>query len=296
MQQRNDANLPIESTDIERVLAQRAAFVSRLDSLCSDMEQLVSDVDDTLPDNAWYLGSRSTSDRAPKLIMKRLCEQYSAAQSEDMVKATGKRYKQISFVEQFQREYDAALWITLLERTGFKGFMDRKAYDEFMRSIEQGQYPEFTAESVFATFKQIAQSKDEYFDRMVMDAFKRLSWCHKTNSPARFKQKAVYRYWFSYWGYGSPSIEHRQQHTVHDLDKLLHVLSGEPERDMRHGLVHEINEAVEAAGTRSGSATTKWFDFKWFKNNNIHIAFKDAELVAKLNREMARIYGAQLAE
>lgn len=187
---------------------------------------------------------------------------------------------------------DACAWNHLMHESGLRTLMDAKARKEWDDKINEVKVPELTAENVRATFANLYGSRQEIFERGVLNVFKGLSWDYKTNRPFAFGKRLVLR-WLrnSVSGgsrYGWPS--HGTCDKVDDLVRVLHVLDGKPEPDHRQGTYHQLYEEERTQQV----IETPYLQIKSFKNGNGHLTFKRLDLVEKMNQILAKHYPAAL--
>jgi hypothetical protein len=252
--------VPIKSASIENIVSQRDAVLERLArayDLIAEAEGIAARAHLGFPEFSLDQYSRSCSD---------IISGYNRAGRPEIVAGTKKKI-------------DREAWKYLLGESGMKSFMDAKAREQFSRNLDSGQFPEFTAENISATFSQLYDTRAEMFERGVLECFRLLSRKYATNDLFKFGKRIIVKSFFS--GYGS--LNGRMATAVDDLLRVFHVLDGKPEPDHRHGL-HGIN-------LRSGTDSVyddSYISLKGFLNGNAHITFKRPDLVEKMNRILVR--------
>lgn len=87
------------------------------------------------------------------------------------------------------RNLDREIWRDLMQRSGMLSLMDAQARDTWYRSLEYDNFPEISEVNILSTFEQLHQSKDEVFERGVINVFRGLNWNYKTNSPVNLAVK-----------------------------------------------------------------------------------------------------------
>ena len=129
------------------------------------------------------------------------------------------------------------------------------------------------------------------FERGVIECFKRLSWCYKTNRPFAFGKRIVMTYIRSYGHFSHDKLDH-----IADLQRVFCILDGKPEEDHRSGIYRRLSDAERGRlGTvTAGTHDDVYMHFRWFKNGNAHITFKRMDLVDKMNAILAKHYPGAL--
>jgi hypothetical protein len=185
------------------------------------------------------------------------------------------------------RAFDAEAWRHLMHASGLLTFMDAKAREEWGRSISDGKHPELTLATVEATFAQLYGARGSMFERGVIECFRRLAWCYKTNLPQRFGKRIVVTAITSFYSYA-------RCNELDDLLRVMHVLDGKPEPDHRGGVSALLSRAGLNYNQRQGTVETDYLTIRCFKNGNGHVTFKRLDLVDKMNRIIAKHYPGAL--
>ena len=195
--------------------------------------------------------------------------------------------RRADFREACRVKIDSGAWKYLMNQSGLRTFLDRKAREEWDRQIYEGKVPELTPENIAATFSTIHAQRGDLFERGVLEVFKSLSWDYKTNSPCKFGKRIVYGYFASAitGRYPFNPVRSNGADAVDDLVRVFCVLDGKPEPDHRGGTMMEADKAHQAG---LSIIEHEYYRLKWFKNGNAHIEFKRADLVAKMNAILAK--------
>ena len=188
---------------------------------------------------------------------------------------------------------DARAWAYLMSESGLRTFMDAKARKDWDGMVCDLNVPPLTADNITATFTALRDSRDELFERGVINSFRALSWNYKTNQPFKFGKRVIMRGLLQSYGSGADrwlSVNFARTDHLDDLDRVFHLLDGKPEPDHRRGWGAKISEH-KAAGELAGP----YFSAKWFLNGNGHLTFTHPDLVGKLNRILAKHFPNALA-
>lgn len=199
-----------------------------------------------------------------------------------------------------QKIVDRGAWQYLMHESGLRTFMDAKARARWDESIEKGEFPPLTAQTVEATFRDLHEARADMFERGVIECFRRLSWHYKTNLPQKFGRRIVCTYLRSSIkparGSAGTSLGHVHHHHCDELDDLVRVfcvLDGKPEPDHRSG-IWRLLAAVNH--TTDPDAENDYLRIRCFRNGNGHVTFKRPDLVAQLNRILAKHFPNALPE
>jgi hypothetical protein len=123
----------------------------------------------------------------------------------------------------------------------------------------------------------------------LVNLFKKLNWAFANNNAFRLKRKIIREYAISqhggFYGYA--------RDIVADLDRLFHTLDGKAAPSHLAGAANIVNKASYAC---EKGCESEYFKFELYRNGNLHIVFKRADLVAKANRIVADYYGAGMEE
>lgn len=256
----------VPSVSIEALLRRRTAFVARLDTLYSTLDEL-----DDLGD-ASHAGRHQdwlTSDTA----------RYGILDKSDVIK-----------------RYDRSVWKYLFNESGLLTFMDAKARRELQENIHSGEVPELTLANIRSTFSVMYDSRDAMFRRGIVNIYRQLSWHYKTNQPVAFRKRLILEFMLSFsfgmyhWAYG------RRDDALDDLDRVLHILDGKPEPDHRNSLTAQFRSSIHHTKERGNTLETEYVHARWFKKGTVHITFKRLDLVDKMNVLLAEEFPDALAQ
>lgn len=199
-------------------------------------------------------------------------------------------------IEELVKSIDRRLWQFAFDYTGFMQIMDREAKRNFMDDVER-KAPPFTIDNIRTTFLQFSQDASTMYARGIVNVFLRLSDKHKTNTNEPFKidEKCILTYMVSQ-SYGG-GLEVRRwggyaEEQLNDIDRVFKTLDGQ--KHIQHSLEHAINAAWKNKGAKIYEDS--YYRIKGFKNTNMHIQFKRADLLEKANKIISEFYnGTALA-
>ncbi|EGC1082376.1 DUF4942 domain-containing protein [Salmonella enterica] len=259
------------STSIERIVTGRNAALEQIEVL---MQQL-GDVS-TLTRS---IGGKTALDWAMKQDFR--CGCWLMEKRETAMKA-------------ITRNIDREIWRDLMKKSGMLSLMDAQAREQWYSSLEKDDIPAISEANILSTFEQLHQSKNEVFERGVINVFKSLSWDFKTNNPCKFGSKIIVNGLVKCdrWGYSLNWSWQRDR--LADLERMLMLLDGKPVPDNRADVTRRLGDHIH--GNRgSNSYEDGMFKIKYFKKGTSHITFRRPELVDRLNDIIARHYPGMLA-
>lgn len=177
--------------------------------------------------------------------------------------------------EAYRKAIDGLAWKLLMEESGNLALMDAKARQEWHDSLNK-EVPELTLANIRATFQSLYESREDLFNRGVINIFKGLSWCYKTNSPFKLTKKIILTY----------ITGHHSNHAcqLDDLYRAFHVLDGKPVPEYRDGLANQISKSRHGLQP----IDTDYLSIKLYQNGNGHVTFKRLDLVEQCNKIVAR--------
>jgi hypothetical protein len=191
------------------------------------------------------------------------------------------------------RNIDRDIWRDLMLKSGMLSLMDAQARDEWHKSLEKEDIPAVSEANILSTFEQLHQSKEEVFERGVINVFKSLSWNYKSNSPCKFGKKIIVEGVVKHdrWGFGLNWG--RQRDRLADLERMLMLLDGQPLPDNREDVTRRLGDHIHAKRNNDRYEDTM-FKIKYFQKGSAHIIFKRPELVEKLNDIIVRHFPSAL--
>ncbi|EEI6046220.1 DUF4942 domain-containing protein [Salmonella enterica] len=192
------------------------------------------------------------------------------------------------------RNLDRSIWRDLMKKSGMLSLMDAQVRDQWYRNLEGDDIPAISEANILSTFEQLHQSKDEVFERGVINVFKSLSWDFKSNSPCKFGKKIIVNGLVKCdrWGFGLNWGWQRDR--LADLERMLMLLDGKPAPDNRADVTRRLGAHIHD-NRGSNSYEDEMFKIKYFQKGTAHITFKRPELVDKLNDIIARHYPGRVA-
>lgn len=218
---------------------------------------------------------------------------------------TGDRYNHaFGFAEVWRREYDdlpapeaiellwrQAAWRILVDRMELKRVCSVKRAEQIEKQLEEPKtLPDITEANMLAMIEGNARSIGDFLQEAVVECFDQLRPYHhgdrgdgfKTNQIYQIGERVILGYAISH-GYGRGrfrlSYSSSKTQLVRCLDNVMHMLDGKGTVPTHAG---PLVEALNGEGN-NGFVETEYFEAKSFKNGNLHLRFKRADLLAELN-------------
>ncbi|VDR29221.1 Uncharacterised protein [Raoultella terrigena] len=137
------------STSIERIVTGRNAALTRIESLIRELDDISILTRDIGGGTAQEWGMREG-------------HRYDCWFTEKLVKA----------MKAMTRNIDRRIWRELMNKSGMLSLMDAQARDEWHKSLDKDDIPAISEDNILSTFRQLHQSKEEVFERGVINVFK----------------------------------------------------------------------------------------------------------------------------
>lgn len=182
-------------------------------------------------------------------------------------------------------------WRAITERMELRRIMSVKACAEMDKQLEHDELPEITAPNLIAMLEGTLAKMGQYMQdavREVYDYLRPSPECYrfkeyKTNQKSQFElaDRVIITGGVDTYRGGIYSVNHYRQDMIRAIDNVFHTLDGKGQIKTYAGeLCDEINKCPKIAGV----GLTTYFEFKCFKNGNLHLKFRRPDLVARLNQ------------
>lgn len=182
-------------------------------------------------------------------------------------------------------ELRTATWRFLAERLELPRVMSLKRWKELSRDIEEGAMPEITEQALADMVASTVSSLDDLMGSAVEEVYELLrprQSLHKTNKEARgaIGSKVILLGWVTRDTPSLFDVQYHQIDRIRAVDRVFRLLDGKGVTgETWRG---ELGDAIRASTTGSGQTT--YFDWKAYRNGNLHLTFRRPDLVAELNR------------
>lgn len=185
-----------------------------------------------------------------------------------------------------RRELDDRMWRRAFDLTGFKQLMDAQAVEKFEKSLCP-EPPEFTEETIRATFIDLQINAGQMFRRGVFNVFRYLSDDYRTNArePFRIGRKVVMTCMVrTSFGRGLCIRHGTSSDRLNDLDRVFQTLDGKQYHS------RTLESDMNIAFAQGEIFESDFYRVKAFKNGNMHVEFKRVDLLDKVNEQIAEFY------
>lgn len=183
------------------------------------------------------------------------------------------------------KAFDKNAWRMLIEKAGVFSCMSSLKRKKWEDSLERGDFPPLTRESIEATIADLLAGREQMYVEAVRECAEKITAKYQRNTPCEFTPKFILTYFADSWmgGLPSPRIGGSAE-KLDDLTRVLCLLQGKPVPDNTTS-VYMRSDAARNRG--ECFAENEYLRWKWHKNGNAHVEFKSAEDVTKLNRILA---------
>jgi len=174
-------------------------------------------------------------------------------------------------------------WRCIVERMELRRLLSIKRRDELDKQLEDGKdLPELTEDNILAMFEQSAANVNKYLEEAVKEVFEYLrppGSRFKTNTEFELGRKVVLSWIVEKgWNRGKFQVNHQREKYLVALDNVFSMLDGQGPVKSYHGPLY-----CTIADSQTGNGETPYFKFKCYMNGNLHLEFRRADLVARLN-------------
>lgn len=204
--------------------------------------------------------------------------------------------------EQFAKELQKKSWSWIINKMNLQKYSTRGLMEDINKFVEQQKSMKFTMKNIYKMLDVIVQTTAQRMDKALIEVFDNLTshyhenrwnlegW--KTNSHYLVNKKFINPYVAPESKWGGMDINYNQAERLDDLNKALCFLTGEQWDNLKHFSYH-VSSVKPSYG--------EWFDWgffdvKLFKKGTGHFKFKDENIWALFNQNIARIKGFPLPE
>jgi hypothetical protein len=177
---------------------------------------------------------------------------------------------------------DAAYWDKALKLTDVLDYMPEKRRTEWRESIEKRKTPEFVAEAVYATLREMLMCREKFFAERIDGIFRGLSGEHVTNAPEAFGKRMIIGWMLSYG-----SLRYEKTGLIHDLRCVIAKFMGrdQPSYADNQPLLHELQKCTGKWHEVDGGALR----VRLYKKGTAHLEVHP-EIAWRLNGVLAYLY------
>ena len=175
-------------------------------------------------------------------------------------------------------------WGVIVERLELRRVLSTTAWEKLEKTLRDEELPEISEANVEAFAAAQTASIADHWQEAVREVFDFLRPHHydhkyKTNDVDRIGQRVVLSHWISPSWDGAPQVHYQREQAASALERVFAGLDGQGHVAREH--YSELHRVMRE--TRAWSGTTTYYDWRAFKNGSLHLRFKRADLVEKLN-------------
>lgn len=193
-------------------------------------------------------------------------------------------------VEALRKGLDGHVWEHIAGALGLLNLMNAAQLEAFKEQNRTAP-PEVTRDNLTATFQRLTAESDAMFRKGVIDLFRGLDRKFASNPAYRIGEKLIFSRALS--EHGGWSHFGNRQAEMRDLDRVFHIVDGQPPKDHRGDAAAMVSQMSRQQ--LGGTVETEYFLIRTFRNCNVHVLFRRPDLVAKVNQIIADHFGAALA-
>lgn len=185
----------------------------------------------------------------------------------------------------------ARAWRWLLARSGAQNILSRQRQQKFEDSLQNGTAPEVTLEAVMELFSLFRDN--DLAREAIQEAFDALRpgrWAYEryqTNKKSAWKVASkiiltgVLR--VNHWSREKQyEVIYQSETRLNLIDRAFHLLDGKAFNVNAHK--SPLVDAINTTPLSVGRGETKYFRFKCYRNGNLHLEIRRADLLRELNR------------
>jgi hypothetical protein len=200
-------------------------------------------------------------------------------------------YKISNLMETELKDAKAAAWRWLLARSGAQNILSRERQMKFETNLQSGNAPEPTLQSALDLFSLFRDN--DLAREAIQEAFDALrpGKCgyerYKTNKKSAWKvaTKVILTYCLRVTSWKrEPLFEviYESEARLNLIDRAFHLLDGKA-FDV-NAYKSPLADAINTTPLSVGRGETEYFRFKCYRNGNLHLEIRRADLLRELNR------------
>lgn len=185
-----------------------------------------------------------------------------------------------------KKDVDRSAWRSAFSMTGIDAYMDKKARDEFEKSLEVDP-PEFTADNIRSILIDARNKAEAMFNRGTVELFRGLCNKYKCNDTFKVGKKIITSHWFHYCRhFGNLSVNYSFESDINDFERIISVI--------KHGafkkpsMVFDLRQCINEGET---TYQNEYVKINIFKKGTAHIYILDEQLIDSINCIIAAYYG-----
>lgn len=174
------------------------------------------------------------------------------------------------------------VWWNIVKRLELRRILSAERWKELERALDHDEVPEITEESVVGFAQNYMASIEGMWREAVEEVFRFLrpgSGEYKTNDRYEIGKRVVLSSPVEAWFTGGFKVRYYWRQDIASLERVFKGLDGKGQTLKAYE--SDLECAIESSA--DGKGETDYFEFRCFKNGNLHITFKRPDLVQRLN-------------
>jgi hypothetical protein len=184
------------------------------------------------------------------------------------------------------KEMERRAWSVLVDKLGIKNVMSVAKRKEFDEQLLRGELPPVNEQTILGILLGFTNQAQDFAKEAALEVFNILrppaGWGgqYATNNAFRVGRRVILPHRVELnWGGTGFRVEYYREQELTAIDGIFHLLAGQGVmRENKGPLISAINST-----DRAGRGETEYFRFKCYKNRNLHLEFKNLDLVKQLN-------------
>ena len=209
--------------------------------------------------------------------------------------------KRASTKETFIKNLQKSSWKAVFKKLELEKYVTVKVQEDINKMIETQTKIPFTMRNISLAVNAIIQNVGHYMDRSLLEIFDNLTMHHhdnrwnvegwKTNSHYLVNEKFIKNSVMSTSSWDGFSLNRYTEDLLEDFCKGLCYITGQ-----NYSNVPDLRKTVHAHGQYGTWFDWHFFEVKVYKKGTGHFKFKDRDVWATFNQNIARIKGYPLPE
>ncbi len=183
--------------------------------------------------------------------------------------------------EESLEKLSRTVWERLVDKVQVRQMMSVAAAKELDRQLERDELPPITEEAVHTMLAGFRAQAPNMLQAAVEEVFDRLrprGNRYKSNSEYEVPPKVVLEWMVEKHYNGKLRVRYDSQQHLIALENVLHSLAGKG--SVCKGHHSDLSHAID----QSPAGETDLFRYRAFGNGNLHLTFKDLDLLARFNQ------------
>jgi hypothetical protein len=196
-------------------------------------------------------------------------------------------YGALDAKEEVLSELKKRSWQSLLDIMQVEKLASDQRWDDIQKRLEKGDLPDITLEEIHLIYEQYVSNAGDMFAEALQEVADylrpgRLSRSHyKTNASYEIGDKVILT---GHISHGFNKVNYYYRKSLINLDRVFHILDGKLDRHLNNSYQSDL---VDAINENWQEGETEYFEYKGYKNGNLHLKIKRTDLVEEMVKILA---------